>query len=137
MVSPIIAPPPSGPGIGEGWTRLTRALTEALPVNQIDGIWVFRTLRRDGRDWGTAVLSRVEGDRRLIYTARFVHTVKGKKRGQFEWYLDEVGSGPVGALEELLALVPKRAEDEEPPVAINRELWFPEEQPANAIIDQG
>ena len=39
-----------------------------------------------------------------------------------------MGSGPVEALEQLLALVPKRAEDEEPPVPIAVETWFPPEE---------
>jgi hypothetical protein len=123
----------AGPGMGGGWTRLAAEVARLLPVGELDGIWVFRVLRRDARDFGTAVLSRVDGDRRRIYTASFVHTVKGRARGQFGAELLEVGSGPLEALEELLALVPKRAEDEEPPVPIPVEAWFPpaEESPAD------
>ena len=36
------------------------------------------------REWGTAVLSRVDGDRRRIYTAGYVLAIKGKERGKFE-----------------------------------------------------
>src|SRR5206468_6543024 len=100
-----------------------------IPPQEIDGIWTFRVIRRDGRDWGTAVISRVQGDRRRIYTARFVLTVKGKQRGQFETSLEEVGSGPVEALAQLLALVPRRAEDEEPPVPAHPAVWFPPAPP--------
>jgi hypothetical protein len=113
------------PGRGEGWIRLAALVRERVPVAEVDGIWVFRTLRRGGQDWGTAILSRVDGDRRRIYTASFVHTVKGKTRGAFEADVVEVGSGPVDALEDLLALVPKRADDE-PPVAIAVAGWFGE-----------
>ena len=51
-----------------------------------------------------AIVSRVEGERRRIYTARYALTIKGRQRGAFEWGMDEVGSGPLEALEELLAL---------------------------------
>jgi hypothetical protein len=119
-----------GPGVGEGWTRLAEALRGVLPVTEIDGIWVFRTLRRESKDFGTAIVSRVEGDRRRIYTARYNLAVKGKTRGRFEFELLEVGSGPLTALEQLLALVPKRAEDEEPPTRIPVETWFAAEEPA-------
>lgn len=122
---PLLTHP--GPGAGDGWTRLALALRETLPVAEIDGIWVFRTLRREGREWGTAILSRVEADRRRIYTARYVLTIKGKTRGRFESELREVGSGPLEALDELLALVPKRTDDEEPPTRIPLERWFPAE----------
>ena len=111
--------------MGEGWARLIEAVGLALPVTEIDGVWVFKTIRYHARDFGTAILSRIDGNRRRIYTVSFILTVKGKTRGQFESEIAEVGSGPIEALAELLALVPKRSEDEEPPTAIPAEQWFP------------
>ena len=116
---------PRGPGEGPHWERLAIWLHDQLPVVEVDGVWVFRVLRRDLNEYGTAVLSRVEGDRRRIYTASYVATIKGKKRGGFEATLEEVGSGPLEALRELLALVPVRADDEDQPIAVDVDLWFP------------
>lgn len=116
---------PRGPGEGPHWERLAAWLHDQLPVVDVDGVWVFRVIRRDLNEYGTAVLSRVEGDRRRIYTASYVATIKGKKRGGFEATIEEVGSGPLEALRELLALVPVRADDEDPPVAVDADLWFP------------
>ena len=116
---------PRGPGEGPHWERLALWLHDQLPVVEVDGVWVFRVLRRDLNEYGTAVLSRVDGDRRRIYTASYVATIKGKKRGGFEATIEEVGSGPLEALRELLALVPVRADDEDPPVAVDVDLWFP------------
>jgi hypothetical protein len=82
-------------------------------------------MRADPREFGTAVLSQVDGERRRIYTARYALTIKGRQRGAFEWGMEEVGSGPVETLEELLALVPARGVEEEPPVAIPPGRWFP------------
>ena len=112
-------------GAGPGWEQMAAALRAELPVKEIDRIWAFRVVRREGQDFGTAILSRVHGDRRRIYTARFVLTVKGKKRGQFAWFLEEVGSGPLEALDELLALVPRRSDEEEPPSPVEPAQWFP------------
>jgi len=120
---PVLSP--TQRGSGPGWDRLAAALREALPGAEIDGVWVFRTMRADPREFGTAILSRVEAERRRIYTARYSLTIKGRQRGGFEWDLNEVGSGPLGALEELLALVPARGVEDEPPVAIPVERWFP------------
>lgn len=117
--------PPGGPGVGPGWDRLAAALREAVPPAEIDRIWAFRVMRREGQDFGTAILSRVRGDRRQICTARFALTVKGKKRGRFTWEFVEVGSGPFEALEELLALVPRRSDEEEPPAPVDPGRWFP------------
>jgi hypothetical protein len=132
-VSRIVRDVLSEAGVGPGWDRLIEELKAAVPVTEIDRIWAFKVVRREGRDFGTAILSRIEGNRRLIYTARFILTVKGKKRGQFEWGLDEVGSGPLEALDELLALVPKRSDEEEPPAPIEAEVWFPPEGNAGPV----
>lgn len=114
-----------GPGEGERWTLLAEWLRQRVPVDEVDGIWVFRVVRRGHHEFGTAVLSLVHGDRHRIVTARYVATIKGRERGGFEAFLDEVGSGPLEALHELLAMVPIRADDEDPPVDVPPSRWFP------------
>jgi len=109
---------------GAGWARLAAAVGEQIPPSEVDGVWVFTTLRRDGGEWGTAVLSRVDGDRRRIYTARYMLALKGKERGKFEASVEEVGSGPVEALARLLQEVQRRIDDEQPPVPVPPESWF-------------
>ena len=109
---------------GEGWTRLAQAVASEVPPDEVDGVWVFRAIRQEAREWGTAIVSRVEGDRRRIYTARYVHTIKGKERGNWSGALEEVGSGPADALDELIKGVEKRADDELPTRVAPAE-WFP------------
>jgi hypothetical protein len=127
----------AGSGTGSGWERLALEVRATLPVAEVDRIWVFPVVRREGQDFGTAILSRVDGVRRRIYTARFVLTVKGKKRGQFTWGMDEVGSGPLEALDELLALVPRRSDEEEPPAPADVAAWFPPLEDSDAEPDAG
>lgn len=115
---------PVAPGTGPGWDRLSHELRSVLPAGEIDGVWVFRTIRSGPTELGTAIISRVEGERRRIYTARYALLVKGRQRGGFEWGLDEVGSGPLEALEELLALVPVRGVEDEPPTSVDPARWF-------------
>ncbi len=112
------------PGVGPGWTRLAQAVAEELPSGEVDGVWVFSPLRREGREWGTAVLSRVDGDRRRIYTARYVLAIRGKERGKFECSVQEVGSGPAGALTQLVQEAQKRIDDEHPPLPVSPDTWF-------------
>lgn len=130
---PVLSP--TQRGAGPGWDRLAAALRDALPGAEIDGVWVFRTMRADPREFGTAILSRVDADRRRIYTARYSLTIKGRQRGGFEWHLREVGSGPLEALEALLALVPARGVEDEPPVAIPVERWFPPPSPEPTDVE--
>jgi hypothetical protein len=115
-----------------GWGMLASHVAGVIPVPEIDGIWQFRTLRKEGRELGTAMISRIDGleqERRRIYTARFVHTLKGKERGKFTAELEEVGSGPVETLGDLLAGVRRRLEDEDPR-SIAVADWFPVEDGA-------
>lgn len=122
---PVVAP--AAPGTGPGWERLAEAIRPVLDPGTVDGIWVFRTMRAGPREFGTAILSQVEGDRRKIHTARYALLIKGRQRGGFEWGLEEVGSGPVEALEALLAQVPARGVEDEPPMPVEVSLWFPPE----------
>ena len=114
----------TGTGTRDGWSRLALAVAEQVPPAEVDGVWLFSPLRHEGREWGTAVLSRVDGDRRRIYTARYVLAVRGKERGKFEATVQEVGSGPVEALAKLLQDAQRRIDDEHPPVPVAPEAWF-------------
>ena len=110
---------------GSGWDRLAQAVAEVLPPTEVDGVWVFTPLRRENKEWGTAVLSRVDGERRRIYTARYVLSVKGKERGKFEASVQEVGSGTTEALARLVQEAQRRIDDEHPPTQVPPETWFP------------
>jgi len=123
-----------GPGVGEGWTRLAALVAEQVPVAEMDGLWVFRPMMHEGRQWGTAVFTRVDGDRRRIYTARYMHQLKGKERGAYSAEVTEVGSGVVETLDDILALAEHRLE-EEPPVRIPIERWFPPQENVPADTD--
>lgn len=109
---------------GSGWDRLARAVAAMMPVDEVDGVWVFSPLRRDTKEWGTAVISRIDGDRRRIYTARYGLAIKGKDRGKFESSVQEVGTGPLEALSRLLEEAHLRIDDEHPPAAVPPESWF-------------
>lgn len=115
----------SGAALDDGWTRLAAAVAAELPAAELDGVWIFPPIHRRRREWGTAIVSRVNGDRRRIYTARYVLVVRGKERGQFEAAIEEVGTGPLHALSTLLAEVQRRTDDEFPPTSIPTEAWFP------------
>jgi hypothetical protein len=109
---------------GSGWERLAQAVSEIVSPAEVDGVWVFAPVRREDREWGTAILSRVDGQRRRIYTARYVLAVRGKQRGKFESAIQEVGSGPVEALARVVQDAQRRVDDEQPPSAVSPEAWF-------------
>lgn len=114
------------PGVGPGWKRLAQAVAERMTLDNLDGVWVFRPLRIEKKEWATAILALAEDDRYRIFTAQYVHTIKGRERGAFSVAIREVGSGPKETLDTLVAAVPKRS-DEDPPVRIPLTAWYPEE----------
>lgn len=109
---------------GSGWNRLAQAVAGIMPADEVDAVWVFSPLRRDTKEWGTAVISRIDGERRRIYTARYGLAIKGKERGKFEASVQEVGTGPLEALSRLLEEAQRRIDDEQPPVSVPPESWF-------------
>jgi hypothetical protein len=109
---------------GSGWNRLAQVVAGLMPVDEVDAVWVFSPLRRDVKEWGTAVISRIDGQRRRIYTARYGLAIKGKDRGKFESSVQEVGTGPLEALPRLLEEAHRRIDDEQPPASVPLETWF-------------
>ena len=107
-----------------GWDRLAQAVAQIVPPAEVDAVWLFAPLRRDANEWGTAVLSRVEGERRRIYTARYILAVRGKERGKFATTIQDVGTGPVEVLTRVLQDAERRSDDERPPTAVAPDQWF-------------
>jgi hypothetical protein len=122
------------PVAGSGWDQLAKAVADVLPPHEVDAVWVFTPLRHASKEWGTAVVSRVDGERRRIYTARYGLALKGKDRGKFESSVQEVGTGPLEALARLLEEAQRRIDDEQPPVSIPPQSWFPS-APVEARVD--
>jgi hypothetical protein len=106
-----------------GWARLAEAALTVLPVDEVEGIWQFQPIRLERRELGTAILALRDGDRRRIWTARYALTIRGRERGSFESSLEEVGSGPVEALEELLVSVRRRLGEDDAPVPVPVAQW--------------
>jgi hypothetical protein len=108
---------------GTGWGLLAADVAARLPVIEVDAVWVFRAIHREGKEWGTALVSRLDGERRRLYTARYVHTLKGKERGQFSTTIEELGSGPVETVPHLLAGLERRLDDDAP-TSVPPDTWF-------------
>ena len=106
-----------------GWARLAEAALAVLPVDEVEGIWQFQPIRLERRELGTAILALRDGDRRRIWTARYALTIRGRERGAFEHSLEEVGSGPVEALEELLVSVRRRLGEDDAPMPVPLDQW--------------
>ena len=119
-------PGPEGRPTGPGWTKLAAAVALAVPPGEIETIYLFRPIKREGREWGTAVVTRRAGEegRLRVYTARYMLVVRGKERGQSKVMVEEVALSPAEVLEQVMQSTAERAGEAEPPVAHGPAVWY-------------
>jgi hypothetical protein len=113
-------------GQGPGWAQLATAVAAQVPPAEIETIYLFRPLKREGREWGTAVVTRRgdEGGRLRVYTARYMLIVRGKERGRSKVDVEEVALSPAEVLAQVMAATADRTGDPAPPVAVERSAWY-------------
>ncbi len=108
---------------------VAKALEEIMAPDDIVRIWIFPPLRADGREWGTAVVATgANVERFTVHTAKYMLNTRGRQRGRGKVELDEVGEGPVDVVLDVVVGVQSRTGDGEPPIEIDRELWFAQEE---------
>ncbi|HXQ27889.1 MAG TPA: hypothetical protein VN848_01360 [Gemmatimonadales bacterium] len=120
-------------GQGPGWTQLAQAVAADVPPEEIAGIYVFRPYKRDGREWGTAVVTRhgdAVGGRLRVYTARYMLITRGKERGRAKVEVQEVALSPAEVLAHVMQETVDRTGDPEPPATLERTVWFPDSDTA-------
>ncbi len=125
-VFPLATPPPA-PGQGPGWAKLAAAVEAQVPPAEIETIYVFRPIKRQGREWGTAVVTRksASADGRLrVYTAKYMLVVRGKERGQAKVEVVEVALSPAEVLARVLQATVDRGGDTELPVELGPAVWY-------------
>ncbi|MCH7474465.1 MAG: hypothetical protein IID05_04940 [Gemmatimonadetes bacterium] len=130
---PMVGVPAVTPGLGLGWTRIADALAKVVSPPDIRRIWIFSPMRRDGREWGTAVIATTaEGCRLVVFTAKYMINTRGKRQGQGRVEIAEVGEGPTDVVPDVVHGVHDRVSEGEPAIEIAPDLWFAQEhdQPA-------
>lgn len=120
-----LAPP--SPGQGPGWAKVAAAVGAQVPPAEVETIYVFQPIKRQGREWGTAVVTRKSAapDSRLrVYTAKYMLVVRGKERGQCKVEVSEVALSPAEVLAQVMQATVDRGGDTEPPVELNPAVWY-------------
>ncbi len=115
----------AAPGVGPGWTRVAQSIAGMLPAEAIDRVWLFAPIRREEREWGTAVLAcRTDDDRHRVFTASYVLVVRGRERGQGRVTVEEVGESPPTVVHDVIVGVQERTGEAHPPVEVPAARWF-------------
>ncbi len=121
---PLAAP---SPGQGAGWAKLAAAVEAQVPPAEIETIYVFQPIKRQGREWGTAVVTRKSAGpegRLRVYTAKYMLVVRGKERGQSKIEVEEVALSPAEVLAKVMQATADRGGDTEPPVELGPAVWY-------------
>src|SRR5437762_1656153 len=126
------ARPPLDPGRGPGWAKLAEAVALRVPPSEIETIYLFRPWKREGREWGTAVVAcraaegtgEGAGGRLRVYTARYMLIVRGKERGQSRIEVEETALSPADVIARVMQAAAERTGDPEPPVAVGPAVWY-------------
>jgi hypothetical protein len=112
-------------GQGGGWAKLAAAVAAEVPPAEIESIYLFRPIKREGREWGTAVVTRRNAAGRVrVYTAKYMLVVRGKERGQSKLAVEEVALTPTEVVERVMRDTADRTGDAEPPVAVGPGVWY-------------
>ena len=122
-------PFPIAPGQGPGWAKVAAAVEAEMPPAEIEAIYLFRPMKREGREWGTAVVTRrseppTERGRLRVYTAKYMLIVRGKDRGQAKVEVTEVGLSPAEVLAQVMQATADRTGEAEPPVEVGPGAWY-------------
>ncbi len=115
-------------GLGRGWTRVAEALAARVPAAEINRLWIFPPIRKEEREWGTAVATRPNPDGKLeILTARYMLIVRGREKGDGKVEVTPVGTSDEFTLESVLEGVQERSGQTEPPEEISPDVWYGED----------
>src|SRR5262245_48018948 len=104
---------PADPAVyGDGLARLLDAVAERMPKTEVDTVWSFPGVRREGREYGVAVICRKSDEGRyVVYRARYVLNIKGQDRGKAQLDVEETAVAPADLLPQVLEGVRRRADE--------------------------
>jgi len=98
--------------VNDGLARLLEAVAAEMPRSEVDAVWAFPPVRREGREHGVAVVSRLAGaDRRRVYRARYVVGLAGPERGRISVELEHAAEGPPEMVTAVIEGVRRRADE--------------------------
>jgi len=118
---------------GPGWRRVAHAVAERMAVREIERIWLFPPVRREDREWGTAVVARrVSPGRLRVYTGSYGLLVRGRERGQGPVVVEDVGETPDEILPDVIRGVQERAGEDDFPDEIAPRDWYRNDDDAPA-----
>jgi len=113
-----------GAPVSDGLDRLLEAVAQMMPPAEVEAVWAFPPVRREGREHVVAVVSRVAGEgRRLVYRARFTVGLTGGERGKVVVELELAAEGPPDLVLAVIEGVRRRADEAGDAELVDLSAW--------------
>jgi hypothetical protein len=110
--------------VSDALAHLLEAVAAAMPAEEVEAVWAFPPVRREGREHAVAVVSRLVGeDRRRIYRARFTVGLSGGERGKVVVHLEQAAEGPPGLVASVIDGVRRRADEAGDAELVDLSAW--------------
>ena len=123
----LSAPPPrpADPAVyGDGLARVLDAIAERMARADVEAVWSFPGVKRDGKEYGVAVVTRKgAGDRHIVYRVRYVLELKGAQRGTATVEIAETAEAPADMLPRVIDGVRDRADEAGDAEVVNLTAW--------------
>ena len=102
-----------GGAVNDGLARLLEAVAAEMPPAEVEAVWAFPPVRREGREHGVAVVSRLLPDeRRRVYRGRYAVGLGGAERGKVVLVeLESAAEGPADLVPAVVDGVRRRADE--------------------------
>ena len=123
----LSAPPPrpADPAVyGEGLAQALDAIALRMPKAEVEAVWAFPGVKREGREHGVAVVTRRgASDRHVVYRVRYVLELKGAARGKAQVDITETAEAPAGMLQQVIDGVRDRADEAGDAELVDLTVW--------------
>lgn len=97
---------------GDGLARVLDEIATRMPKEEVEAVWAFPGVRREGREHGVAVVTRTGADdRHIVYRVRYVVELKGQQRGAVSVEIAETALAPADTLLKVIDGVRDRASE--------------------------
>jgi hypothetical protein len=123
----LSAPPPrpADPAVyGDGLAQALDAIALRMRKQDVESVWAFPGVKRDGREYGVAVvMRRGASDRHVVYRVRYVLELKGASRGKAQVDIAETADAPAALLPQVIDGVRDRADEAGDAELVDLTVW--------------
>ena len=108
----------------DGLAQALDAIAQRMPKDEVESVWAFPGVKRDGREYGVAVVTRRgASDRHVVYRVKYVLELKGAARGKANVEIIETAEAPAELVTQVIDGVRDRADEAGDAELVDLTVW--------------